>query len=265
MVVTPAANPAPLRIGGLSTAAFTRNELARRMASDALAARQTGSDWLPRLVFSSNGQGISLAASDKRFADAMAQADIIHADGMSVVMASRLLTRHPLPERIATTDFFHDAAAVAQSSGLRFFFLGGRESQNAAAYAAVKQSYPQLELAGRHHGYFEPNDEDAICEMIRASRTDVLWLALGKPRQEYWAVRNRCRLGGVGWIKTCGGLFAFLAGEVSRAPTWMHDAGLEWLYRMFQEPSRLGLRYLTSNPHAIWRMLVDSGPPRRTA
>ncbi|WP_407043638.1 WecB/TagA/CpsF family glycosyltransferase [Gordonia amicalis] len=183
----------------------------------------------------------------------MADADIVHADGMPVVLASRFTTTR-LPERIATTDFFHDAADAGVRSGLRFYFLGGTEDQNSRVVAAVRREYPELQIAGRHHGYFEPGDLDQVCADIRTARTDVLWVALGKPRQEYWSIEARDKLYGVGWIKTCGGLYAFLAGDVNRAPAWMQAAGLEWLYRMIEDPKRLAKRYATTNPLAIYQI-----------
>src|SRR5690606_32601024 len=108
-----------VRVGGFQTASITRQELADNLVRDCLQAREAREAWLPRVVFSSNGQGIALAGQEPRFAETMAQADIIHADGMPVVFASRR-TAYPLPERIATTDFFHDAARAAEAHGLRF-------------------------------------------------------------------------------------------------------------------------------------------------
>lgn len=242
-------------VGGFPTAAVTRTELAAMMVEDCLEARARGSSWLPRLVFSSNGQGIALAGRDEGFARTMAQADIIHADGMPVVMASRL-TRTPLPDRIATTDFFHDAARAAAEHGLRFFMLGASESTNAKVVEAIARLYPNVDVVGRHHGYFGPEQDEEICARIRECGTDVLWVALGKPRQEEWSVRNRERLAGVGWIKTCGGLYAFLTGEASRAPAWMQRWGLEWAYRAALEPRRLAWRYLVTNPYAFYRLLT---------
>jgi N-acetylglucosaminyldiphosphoundecaprenol N-acetyl-beta-D-mannosaminyltransferase len=224
------------------------------MISDCLMARRNRDAWIPRLVFSSNGQGIALAGRDKAFAHTMAQADIIHADGMPVVMASRM-TPHPLPERIATTDFFHDASQRAVKTGLSYYVLGATEEQNVAAVAAMRRLYPQLKIVGRHHGYFDLEESDAICAEIRASGADVLWVGLGKPRQERWSVQNRDKLRGIGWIKTCGGLYAYLVGDSPRAPFWMQQAGLEWLYRAFHDPRRLGWRYLATNPYAAYRLL----------
>jgi N-acetylglucosaminyldiphosphoundecaprenol N-acetyl-beta-D-mannosaminyltransferase len=241
-------------VGGFPTIRLTRAELAAVMVRDCAANRNARLSY-PKLVFSSNGQGISLAGTDRTFADTMSQADIIHADGMSVVIASRLLTNRPLPERICTTDFFHDAARVAMTAKLSFFLLGGDESQNKAVCDAVQSQYPELRIAGRHHGFVDEQDEEHLCAEIVASGTDVLWVAMGKPKQELWCVRNRHRLAGVGWIKTCGGLFAFLTNEVRRAPIWMQEWGLEWLYRTSQEPTRLAWRYLLTNPHSLYRMV----------
>jgi N-acetylglucosaminyldiphosphoundecaprenol N-acetyl-beta-D-mannosaminyltransferase len=244
-------------IGGFSTIRATREELAALMVRDCLANRDDGGS-LPKLVICSNGQGISMAGTNASFAKAMSAANIVHADGMSVVIASRLLTRRPLPERITTTDFVHDAAKAAAKAGLSFFLLGGTETQNKNACATLLRLYPELRIAGRHNGHdglIEEAGDANLCAEIVASGADVLWVALGKPRQELWCVRNRERLRGVGWVKTCGGLFAFLTSEVGRAPSWMQDWGLEWLYRMMQEPSRLAWRYITTNPHAIYRMV----------
>jgi exopolysaccharide biosynthesis WecB/TagA/CpsF family protein len=247
-------NTDTVTVGGFPTIRATRDELASLMVRDCTATRQKP-DILPKLVFSSNGQGISLAGSDRAFAEAMSQADIIHADGMSVVIASRLLTKRPLPERICTTDFFHNAASAAVSAGLSFYLLGGTEPQNEAAYDAIRTRYPELRIVGRHHGFFDQRADENVCAKIVASGTDVLWVALGKPRQEFWSVRNRHRLAGVGWIKTCGGLFSYVSNDVSRAPAWMQNNGLEWLYRVMQEPTRLSMRYLLTNPHSLYRMV----------
>ena len=244
-------------IGGFSTIRATRDELAALMVRDCLTNRKDGAN-RSKLVFYSNGQGISLAGTDAPYAKAMSAADIVYADGMSVVIASRLLTGLPLPERIATTDFIHNAAAASCKAGLSFFLLGGTEAQNKTASAALRRQYPDLHIAGRHNGHdglIEERGDERLCAEIVASGADVLWVAMGKPKQELWCLRNRERLRGVGWVMACGGLFAFLGNEVSRAPTWMQQWGLEWVYRLMQEPSRLAWRYMTTNPHAIYRMV----------
>jgi N-acetylglucosaminyldiphosphoundecaprenol N-acetyl-beta-D-mannosaminyltransferase len=248
-------SPLPtVMVGGLPTVAVTRQQLAEAMVEDCYAARAGGKAWTPKLVFSSNGQGIALAGRDETFAATMRAADIVHADGMPVVFASKR-TSNPLPERISTTDFFHDAAIAAEKHGLKFFMLGSPEAQNEAAINAISALYPDLKIVGRHHGYFGSEDDARVCELVRKSGADVLWVALGKPRQELWCLRNRDRLSGVAWIKTCGGLYSFLAGDAPRAPRWMQAAGLEWLYRTMDDPKRLAWRYLTTNPYAAYRLL----------
>lgn len=253
MTLTDLAHPRVL-VGGFSTISCTRDELAKLMVEECTQARELGDSWIPQLVFSSNGQGIALAGRSPEFMDVMSEADIVHADGMSVVFASRM-TDAPLPERIPTTDFFHDAAREAGANGLRFFMLGASQEQNDAAVSAIRERYPDLEIAGSHHGFFSEDEDEAVCEMIRESKADVVWIALGKPRQEEWCLRNRERLRGVGWLKTCGGLYAFLAGDVPRAPERVQKAGLEWLFRMMNDPKRLAWRYLWTNPYAFVRLL----------
>ncbi len=243
-----------VRVGGFATVALSRRELADVMVTDCLEARRNPAKWKPKLVFSSNGQGIALAGRDSDFDRAMRNADIIHADGMPVVFASKI-TKRPLPERISTTDFFHDAAHAASRNGLKFFLLGAREEQNRAAAEAIRHLYPDVSLVGRHHGYFSEEQDESVCDLIRDSGADVLWVALGKPRQEHWCVRNRQNLAGVGWVKTCGGLFAFLTGDTPRAPRWMQSVGLEWLHRTIDDPKRLAWRYLTTNPYALYRLI----------
>ncbi|WP_333838351.1 WecB/TagA/CpsF family glycosyltransferase [Novosphingobium sp.] len=241
-------------VGGLPTLQITRPAFADLMVADCKKAQLSRDKAMPKLVFSSNGQGVALAGQDPKFRDVMLKATWIHADGQSVVFASRL-TKAPLPERIATTDFFHDAAEAAVQHNLSFFVLGGSESQNERAVEQMLTLYPGLKVVGRRNGYFRPDEEDAICADIRASGADVLWVGLGKPLQEHWCVRNAAKLKGVGWIKTCGGLYGFLSGDSPRAPNWMQDLCLEWLFRTLQDPKRLVWRYLTTNPYSLYRLL----------
>lgn len=249
-------------VGGFRTISCSRTELADLLLEDCVEARKQGNARLPKLVFSSNGQGVALAGKSPGFMRVMSEADIVHADGMSVVFASKL-SKAPLPERIPTTDFFHDAARIAEPNGLRFFMLGATDEQNAAAVAAIEKRYPYLNIVGRHHGYFSEDGDADVCEMILASKADVVWIALGKPRQEEWCLRNRERLRGVGWLKTCGGLYAFLAGDVARAPEWMQEAGLEWLFRLMDNPKRLAWRYLSTNLIACYRLARYTDRNRR--
>ncbi|GGE48865.1 UDP-hexose transferase [Agaricicola taiwanensis] len=245
-----------VRIGGLDVAVLTRADTAELTVSLAMAQRGQGGSCL--FFTTVNGQVISECA-DLNVRDLYRQADIISPDGMSTVWASKLLCPKALPERVATTDAFHDAALLAQERGASFYFLGATEEMNAKAVERAQQLYPGLRIAGRRNGYIKPNEEDAVVEEINAAEPDILWIGMGVPRQQRFVVRHRARLDKVGLVKTCGGLFDFLSGKNTRAPEWMQRNGLEWVYRMALEPRRLFWRYLVSNPHSIWLMATQSG------
>jgi N-acetylglucosaminyldiphosphoundecaprenol N-acetyl-beta-D-mannosaminyltransferase len=240
-------------VGGVKTACLSRQQLGRLMVGDCLAAR--GGRRRPKLVFATNGHAVAMAGTNRKFRRTFEIADIIHADGAPVVFASKVLTRAPIPERSATTDFLHDAAAMAQTYGLKFFLLGATEKVNADCAASLHKSYPGLEIAGRRHGYFSASDETAICEEINQSGADVLWVGLGVPLEYEFCERNRDRLK-AGWIVTCGGCFNFATGAYRRAPGWMQRTGLEWLHRLWREPRRLFWRYAVTNPLAIFLLLT---------
>jgi len=241
-------------VGGIRTACLTRDGLAHMMVLDCLAARDDPGR-RPKLVFATNGHAIALAAQDEGFRFTFEQADIIHADGQAAVLASRLLTRAPIPERSATTDFIHDAAKAGDQNGLRFFLLGATEETNAQAARILRQTYPGLQIVGRHHGYFSEMEEDELCDEINLTQPDVVWVGLSVPREYEFSVRNRSRLR-AGWLITCGGCFNFVTGAYTRAPSWMQMLGLEWLYRLIREPRRLFWRYAMTNPLAIFLLLT---------
>lgn len=245
-----------IRVGGLPVATLNRKETAQLTIEAALSRRALG---LPCLFFTTtNGQVVSLCASRPETKELFEAADLISPDGMSIVLASRLFSTQSLPERVATTDAFHDAAVVAQSRDASFFLLGGTDQSNALAAETVRALYPGLNICGRRSGYFQKNEETDVLDQINESQPDVLWVGLGVPAQQEFICKNMKRLTSVGVAKTCGGLFDFLSGKNQRAPEWMQDAGLEWACRMLSEPRRLGWRYLTTNPHAVYVMVRES-------
>ena len=248
-----------LPIGGLPIAAIDCVQSARLMVDAALARRGSGRQ--PLVITSANGQVISMCARDTEVRALFLAADLIHADGMPLVFASRLKCRAPLPERVATTDLFHDVARAAQSRGATFYLLGGAPEVIERAARKVRETYPQLTLAGVRHGYFHPDATDDVAAEIDALGPDLLWIGMGSPAELALALHLRTRLTRVGVIKTSGGLFDFLSGRNSRAPLWMQSAGLEWLYRLALEPRRLAYRYLTTNPHALFLLLTGSAQP----
>jgi exopolysaccharide biosynthesis WecB/TagA/CpsF family protein len=243
-------------VGGLPIAVIDRANSAKLMLE--LAAARRGGARRPAIITSANGQVISLCASDPRIRDLFVAADLIHADGMPLVFASRWKCRTPLPERVATTDLFHDVARLAEARGATFYLLGGAPDVMASAVRKVQRRYPGLVIAGYRHGYFAPEEAGRIVADINAARPDVLWIGMGVPNEQLFAQRYAAQLADVGVIKTSGGLFDFLAERNSRAPAWMQAAGLEWLYRLCLEPRRLFVRYLTTNPHALYLLVTGA-------
>ncbi len=240
-------------VGGLPVAALDRRETARLTISAALARRDRGGACV--FFTSINGHVVSLCASRPDVKRLFEQADLISADGMSVVFASRLGPGRGLPERVATTDSFHDAARLAEKTDVRFYLLGGAEEVNALAAAQTSAIYPDLKIVGRRHGYFRPEEEDLVVDEINAAAPDILWVGLGVPLEQRFILGNLQRLTSVGVAISCGGLFDFICGRNKRAPRWMQQAGLEWAFRVSQEPRRLAMRYVTTNAHAAYWLL----------
>lgn len=247
-----------ITVGGIDVTSATKAEFADIMLRDCLSARDAAGTGTPKVVISANGSVVARYHADEEFRLLVDRADIVDADGMSLVFASRLLSKRGLPERVATTDFVHDACSVAERSGLRFFFLGGSAQANALSQEYFKHKYPCLALSGRD-GYFHPSEEENVLAAVKSFSTDVLWLGLGSPNQERLATKWRTDLRGVGWIRTCGGLFDHYSGSVTRAPRVVQRAGLEWLHRASLEPRRLGPRYLKTNIPAAYHLLTKTG------
>ena len=245
-------------IGGLPIAVIDRARSAQLLIDVSLSRRD--STLPPLIVTSANGQVLSLCARRPEIRELFLQSDLIHADGMSLVFASHVFCDRSLPERICTTDFFHDVASVGQRQRARMYLLGGTERVIQEAARHVRSAYPDLDIVGQASGYMRRSDEESgIVDAINATRPDILWVGLGAPLEQGFAVRNRHRLRGVGLIKTAGGLFDVLSGQKPRAPSWMRHAGMEWAYRWYLEPRRLARRYLTTNPHALYLLLTRTG------
>jgi N-acetylglucosaminyldiphosphoundecaprenol N-acetyl-beta-D-mannosaminyltransferase len=140
------------------------------------------------------------------------------------------------------------------------FMLGATKTSNSTAARIVRDRYPAIKLVGHRHGYFTDKDEELVaCDQIATLAPDILWVSMGVPHEPQFIVRNRHRLTSIGVIKTSGGLFDFLSGAKPRAPAWTQDAALEWLWRTWLEPKRLGWRYLKTNPSAKYLLLTRSG------
>lgn len=252
-----------VQIGGVKISVVSKERFAGKMVQDWENQKNSGYTLPPCVSFDANGHAISMYARDEEFRKHLKQADAVTADGMCIVKASRRYTRTPLPERVATTDFFHFAARRAQKAGMSFYLLGGKREVLDRVENNLKKIYPNLKIAGGHHGYY--SDEAVIVEDIKKCKPDVVWVGLGVPKQEKFCIDHKSNFKGVTWVKACGGLFDFIGGasKYKRAPRWMQDRGLEWCYRLAKEPRRLFWRYIVTNPHALYLIMrhsKDLGP-----
>ncbi len=186
---------------------------------------------------------------------AVADCDMILADGQSVVWASRILDS-ALPERVAGIDLFMELLAVASRRSYRVYFLGARQEVLERMLAAVRSRHPDISIAGFRDGYFSADEEELVAADIYEAKADLLFIAMSSPKKELF-LRNWGEKTGVCVVHGVGGSFDILAGETRRAPLWYQRHGLEWLYRARQEPIRLGRRYLTTNLAFIRLVAVE--------
>ncbi len=182
---------------------------------------------------------------DEKLRDDVLASDLIVADGMSVVWASRVLGR-PLPERVAGIDLMLAILERGAQSGWRVFCLGATDEVLERAAMRMAADYPGIQIVGRRNGYFESKDEREVAAQVAAARPDVLFVAMTSPKKENFLGRFGPDLG----VPVChgvGGSFDVVAGKVRRAPALWHRLGLEWFFRVLQEPGRLWKRYLVTN------------------
>lgn len=182
--------------------------------------------------------------SDMDLRKSVNDCDIVNIDGMGVVWGARFLG-HKVPERVAGVDLFHDLLAMSAQERFPVYLLGATAEVVAQTAQRVQLLYPGLTVAGYHHGYFW-EDEEAMVRVIRESGARLLFVAITSPKKENFINRWRDQLG-VNFVMGVGGTFDVVAGKVKRAPLWMQRSGLEWLFRVIQEPRRMWKRYLVTN------------------
>lgn len=189
---------------------------------------------------------------DPILAESVKACDLINIDGMGVVFGSRFLG-HDVPERVAGVDLFHELLAMSAKRGFPVFLLGATEEVVSKTVNKVKAQNPNLNIAGYNDGYFW-DDEEAVVNKIRESGAKLLFVAITSPKKENFINKWQDKLG-VDFVMGVGGTFDVVAGKVKRAPQWMQKAGLEWLYRVLQEPGRMWKRYLVTNSKFAYLLL----------
>lgn len=194
------------------------------------------------LIVTPNSEIIVNAAEDPELKNIIEHADLVIPDGIGLVYASRIMGV-PLKERVTGIDFLDAILGYLEETGQSIFFLGSKPGDGETpgiadlAVEKMKEKYKDLKVAGTHHGYFKGPDEAGIVNEINASGADFLCAALGSPKQEKFVFQHRDELKIKGAIGVGGSLDVW-AGTLKRAPEFYRNNGLEWLYRLIQQPSR---------------------------
>ena len=228
------------RLFGIPVARVTEAEAVDRITAMAKGPRQGRAAFVATLNvdFVANAvSGWPFGGNDELWGY-LKNADFVTADGMPIVLLSKLL-RRPLPERVTGADMVPAICRRFAEEGLSIYVLGGSQPALDEAFAKL----PPVRVAGVDPAFVKlDEDQPEIIDRINAARPDLLFVALGNPKQELWMGRNAAKLD-VPVMIGVGGTFNFIAGRVKRAPKWMQRSGLEWVYRIIQEPGRLWRRY----------------------
>ncbi len=199
----------------------------------------------PHYIAMMNVAKVVKMRSDQELEESILMADLVGADGVPLVWASQLLGA-ALPGRVNGTDLMYKLLEKASKKAYRIFFFGAKEEILQKVLEKVRADYPGVKIAGFRNGYFASAEEASIVRQIKESHADILLIAFGTPKKELWVKRYLHEMG-VPVIHGVGGSFDVMAGIVPRAPFWMQRCGLEWLFRLMQEPRRMWRRYLVTN------------------
>ena len=190
------------------------------------------------MVVTPNSEIIVMAQKDRELARILNNADLSVPDGAGVVLASRIL-KNPVPERVAGFDLMQETMALASRKGYSVYFLGAEPGIVELASERIKERYPGIKICGTHHGYLADGGEEQIIAELNRLKPDILYIGMGVPRQEKFLDKYLKEID-VKLAMTVGGSFDVLAGKVRRAGRRMQSLGIEWLYRLIQEPRRIG-------------------------
>src|ERR1700722_286944 len=211
-----------------------------------------------RRVMYVNAHVVNQSRGTTGLRSALRRADLVYCDGYGVRLAARALHLE-VPHRMTGADWIWSLAPLCELSGLWIYLLGSEPPIARQTAAPLANWYPRLQIVGPHHGFFDldsPHNERVIEDIVEA-RPRIVLVGMGTPKQELWVDRYADRLGGaVVW--TVGALFDYVSGHVPRAPRWLADNGLEWIFRLAIEPQRMWRRYLLGNPVFLSRVFSEA-------
>lgn len=212
----------------------------------------------PRRVMYVNAHVLNQSQERPELRAALQEADLVYCDGYGVRIAAKALDL-PVPHRMTGADWIWSLAALCEQSSQSVYLLGSEPGVAGQAAKRLRRWYPRLEVAGHHHGFFELGSPHAerVVEDINEREPDILLVGMGTPKQELWVQQYAARLD-VDVFWTVGALFDYVSGRVPRAPGWLADNGLEWIFRLGVEPQRMWRRYLLGNPVFLSRVMAQA-------
>jgi N-acetylglucosaminyldiphosphoundecaprenol N-acetyl-beta-D-mannosaminyltransferase len=202
-----------------------------------------------------NPDCLNIAYVHDKYRQVLSQADRVLPDGIGINLGCRMMGVS-LMANVNGTDLFPRLCERAAAEGMSLYLLGARPGVAETVARNMQERFPRLAIAGVQDGYFKPEETGRVIEAINQSQADILLVAFGAPKQEQWLAEHHDRLRP--WVRVgVGGLFDFYSGRFPRAPIWMREIGLEWTWRLLQEPSRMWRRYLIGNPLFLYRVWLQ--------
>ena len=192
-----------------------------------------------------NALKVNLMNENQKLREIVNSCPLINADGASIIWAAKKLGV-PLKERVTGIDLFENLVRVAAEKGYKIYLFGAKEEVVTKVKDIFEKQYPSLKIVGYRNGYFTETDEPEIVANMAASGADMMFVAFSSPKKEYWVNKYLNQLN-IPFVMGVGGSFDVVAGVTDRAPKWMQDRGMEWLYRFIQEPRRLWKPYMLGN------------------
>lgn len=190
-----------------------------------------------RIIATPNTEIVMAAKDNPRLKSIINEADLVIPDGIGLIYASKI-KKKPLKERVTGFDLSIKLLEIGNRNGYSIYLLGGKDGVAKVAGENIKRNYPNINLLGSHNGYFDSDEELKIIEEINSKKPDIIFVGLGFPKQDIWINENKDRIKGKVIIGN-GGVIDILAGNSKRAPKIFQRLGLEWLYRLIQNPSRI--------------------------
>jgi len=191
----------------------------------------------PHIIVTADSSGIVRAQQDEEFRSLVNNADLVTPDSSGIIKAAAMLGT-PLKAKVSGVEIAREMCGMSAKEGFSIYFLGAEPGVAEQAVENLSRDYPGLKVAGVHHGYFGPDKDPEVVELVKASGAQALLVAMGIPRQEKFIRNNMDKLG-ICVAMGVGGSFDVFSGRVRRAPVWFQKHGLEWLYRLAQNPKKI--------------------------